>query len=148
MEVRKEAEKALSKTANELHHILESIPQIAFTATADGSIDYVNEHWYAYAPEKNRFPQTYGNNINLAKRWSAAVGAGQQLEMEVQIKKIGTEEYRYHLLRAIPVITDQNIIKWVGTFTDINHQKMMNEILEKKVAERTRNLLKPTMNWK
>src|SRR3954465_44889 len=139
VEVRKEAEKALSKTANELHYILESIPQIAFTATADGTIDYVNEHWYAYARDKNKFPETYGNNIS--EKWSEAVGAGQQLEMEVQIKKIDTEEYRYHLLRAIPVITDQNIIKWVGTFTDINHQKAMNEILENKVAERTRELL-------
>lgn len=141
VEVRKEAEKALSKTATELHSILESIPQIAFTALADGTIDYVNEHWFAYAPDKNHFPETYANNVNLSLLWLDAVKAGKQLEMEVQIKKLRPEEYRYHLLRAIPVITGQNIIKWVGTFTDINHQKTMNEILEKKVSERTRELV-------
>lgn len=140
IEVRKDAEKALSKTAKELHYILETIPQIAFTAKADGTIEFVNEHWFAYASDKNRFPQTYGDKINLSERWSEAVKTGQKLEMEVQIKKLETTEYRYYLLRAIPVITDQNIIKWVGTFTDINHQKMMNDILEKKVDERTRKL--------
>ncbi|WP_018611086.1 hybrid sensor histidine kinase/response regulator [Segetibacter koreensis] len=142
VEVRKEAEKALNKKAKELTSILESIPQIAFTANADGTIEYVNEHWYEYAPDKNRFPETYKNNIDLSKQWIETVQFGQTLEMEVQIKKMQSQEYRYHLLRAIPVITDENIAKWVGTFTDINHQKMMNEILEKKVEERTQELQK------
>ncbi len=140
VEVRKEAEKALSKTADELHSILESIPQIAFTAQANGTIEYVNEHWYAYASDKNQFPATFENNKSIAKKWVETVQSGQQLEMEVQIKKLQTEDYRYHLLRAIPVITGDKIVKWVGTFTDINHQKMMNEVLEKKVDERTGEL--------
>ncbi|MEJ7679855.1 MAG: response regulator [Segetibacter sp.] len=140
VEVRKEAEKALSKTANELYSILESIPQIAFTAKADGTIEYVNEHWYAYASDKNQFPEANENGKNISKKWIESVQSGQQIEMEVQIKKLQTKDYRYHLLRAIPVITDGRIVKWVGTFTDINHQKQMNEILEKKVDERTREL--------
>lgn len=140
VEVRKEAEKALSKTAKELRSILESIPQIAFMTKVDGAIEYVNDHWYAYASDKNQFPETYENDINLSEKWSETVKAGQQIEMEVQIKKLEAAEYRYHLLRAIPVITDDKIVKWVGTFTDIHHQKMMNEILEKTVDERTREL--------
>ncbi len=141
VEVRKEAEKALSKTAGELHSILESIPQIAFTAKADGTIEYVNEHWYAYASDKNQFPETNENDKHISKRWIKSVQSGEQLEMEVQIKKLQAEEYRCHLLRALPVITDGKIVKWVGTFTDIHYQKQMNDILEKKVDERTRELL-------
>lgn len=140
VEVRKETEMALSKTAKELHSILESIPQIAFTAKTDGEIEYVNEHWFAYATNKNEFPATHNNNISLSAKWLETVESGREIEMEVQIKKLNTEEYRYHLLRAIPVITDNKIVKWVGTFTDINHQKMINDILEKKVDERTREL--------
>lgn len=141
IEVRKETENTLSKTAKELHSILESIPQIAFTAKTDGTIEYVNEHWYEYATDKNQFPQTYANNINLSEKWLETVQSGKQLELEVQIKKLRPEEeYRYHLLRATPVKTDENIVKWVGTFTDINHQKLINDILEKKVDERTKEL--------
>ena len=139
IEVRKDAEKALSKTAKELTSILESIPQIAFTAKADGTIEFVNEHWYAYSTEKNDFPQACGNT-NLTLAWQEAVKSAQELEMEVCIKKLDSEECRYHLLRAIPVMNGQDILKWVGTLTDINHQKMMNDILEKKVDERTREL--------
>jgi light-regulated signal transduction histidine kinase (bacteriophytochrome) len=32
------------------------------------------------------------------------------------------------------------IVKWVGTFTDIAHQKQVNEILEQRVIERTQEL--------
>lgn len=141
VEVRKEAEKALHKTVEELYYVLESIPQIAFTAKADGTIEYVNENWYAYAPDKYHFPETYKNNINLNEKWTETIQSGQKLEMEVQLKKLQPKEYIFHLLRAIPVITNHNIIKWVGTFTDINHQKMTNDLLEKKVKERTGELL-------
>jgi light-regulated signal transduction histidine kinase (bacteriophytochrome) len=34
-----------------------------------------------------------------------------------------------------------NIIRWVGTFTDIHQQKMANELLEHKVLQRTKELL-------
>lgn len=140
VEVRKEAESSLNKTVVELHSILESIPQIAFTAKADGTIEYVNEQWYAYASDKNRFPETNEKNKSISEKWRETVQSGQQLEMEVQIKKLQATNYRYHLLRAIPVISDDKIVKWVGTFTDINHQKMINDILERKVDERTREL--------
>lgn len=54
IEVRKEAEKALHTTVEELHSTLESIPQIAFTAKQDGTIDFVNANWYKYSPSKKR----------------------------------------------------------------------------------------------
>jgi light-regulated signal transduction histidine kinase (bacteriophytochrome) len=44
------------------------------------------------------------------------------------------------LLRAIPLEEDGQIVKWVGTFTDIAHQKQANEILEQRVIERTHEL--------
>lgn len=140
VETRKEAENALSKTAHELHSILETIPQIAFTANADGAIEYVNEQWFAYASDKNQFPPTNESDKSISEKWIETVQSEQQLEMEVQIKKLQDEDYRHHLLRAIPVISDDKIVKWVGTFTDIHHQKMINEILEKRVDERTREL--------
>jgi light-regulated signal transduction histidine kinase (bacteriophytochrome) len=44
-------------------------------------------------------------------------------------------------LRVIPVRVGEQLVKWVGTLTDIQHQKSMNEVLEHKVAERTMELL-------
>ncbi|WP_431217274.1 response regulator [Puia sp. P3] len=43
IEFRKKVEGELQERAGELHSILESIPQIAFTTRADGRIEFVNE---------------------------------------------------------------------------------------------------------
>ncbi len=43
IEFRKKVEGELQERAGELHSILESIPQIAFTTRADGGIEFVNE---------------------------------------------------------------------------------------------------------
>jgi signal transduction histidine kinase len=140
VEVRKDAELALAKTVQEYHSILESIPQIAFTADSSGTVEYVNEQWFLYSPDTNQFPET-NEPESIADKWKEAVTAGEELELEVRIKKLQSNEYRYHLLKAIPVISEGKIVKWVATFTDINHQKMLNDLLEQKVDERTRELL-------
>jgi signal transduction histidine kinase/DNA-binding response OmpR family regulator len=140
VETRKQAEVALNKTVKELHTILETIPQIAFTATTDGTIEYVNEQWFEYSSEKKQLPLSCTNDVDIVEKWNEAVASGKELELEVRIKNLKTGEYRYHLLRAIPVVADGQIVKWVGTFTDINHQKSLNEVLEQKVDERTKEL--------
>ena len=140
IDVRKDAELALKETVQEYHSILESIPQIAFTADANGTVEYVNEQWFLFSNNKNHFPET-NTSESIADKWKEAVAAGEELELEVSIKKLLSHEYRYHLLKAIPVISEGKIVKWVATFTDINHQKMLNELLEQKVDERTKELL-------
>jgi signal transduction histidine kinase len=57
------------------------------------------------------------------------VASGQALEMEVRVRRLDRDEYRFHLLRAIPVREGDSISKWVGTFTDIEDQK---EAIKKK----------------
>jgi signal transduction histidine kinase/CheY-like chemotaxis protein len=122
IEFRKRAEHHALEKLQELHSTLESIPQIAFTATADGVIDFVNEHWYQYAISTKEFPQHHPDDPCVKKEWENAVATGKPLDMEIRIKKDG-EDYRYHLLRAIPVKEENTIVKWVGSFTDIDEQK-------------------------
>lgn len=140
--VREKAEEALNSTVNELHSILEALPQIAFTSGPDGTIEFVNEHWYQYAPDKSRFPET-NDRHSLKDEWLQTIKNGEPVEMEVCIRHLTSMHHRYHLLRALPVKdTDGNITKWVGTLTDIHLQKQTNEVLEHKVIERTKELQK------
>lgn len=139
---REKAEQALNYTVRELHSIIEAIPQIAFTAGPDGTIEFVNDHWLGYAQDKNHFPEL-NKGRSLREEWNQAVTSGLPLEMEVAIKELSTGHYRYHLLRAIPVhSSDGQISKWVGTLTDIHFQKQANEVLEQRVIERTQELQK------
>ncbi len=123
IEFRKKVEGELQERANELHSILESIPQIAFTTRADGKIEFVNQQWLKYAPSRSEFPLTHPDDLNLARQWEKTVLSGETLDLEIRVRRIDEEEYRYHLLRAIPIREGETIIKWVGTFTDIEDQK-------------------------
>jgi len=123
IEFRKKVQDELQERAGELHSILESIPQIAFTTGADGKIEFVNQHWLQYSASKHEFPCTHPDDPDLAREWAKTVASGQALEMEVRVRPIDKEEYRFYLLRAIPIREGDTITKWVGTFTDIDDQK-------------------------
>jgi signal transduction histidine kinase len=123
IEFRKKVQDELQERAGELHSILESIPQIAFTTGADGKIEFVNEQWLQYSASKQEFPPTHPDDPDLARQWEKTVASGNSLEMEVRVRAADREEYRFHLLRAIPIREGDTITKWVGTFTDIEDQK-------------------------
>jgi signal transduction histidine kinase len=123
IEFRKKVQDELQERAGELHSILESIPQIAFTTDADGKIEFVNEHWMQYSGSKQEFPPTHPDDASLARQWERTVASGKALELEVRVRQVGRDEYRFHLLRAIPIREGDAITKWVGTFTDIEDQK-------------------------
>ena len=140
---RKKVEEALEEKVNELRSIVEAIPQIAFTATPDGEIEFVNEHWYQYSSSPKNFPEVHPQHESIKKIWDESITKGIPIEREVSIKMLGKEHFQYHLLRALPVEDSSGtVIKWVGTMTDIHAQKKLNEVLEQKVEERTQLLLK------
>lgn len=142
IESRKQAENELKERLAELQSILQSIPQLAFTALTDGSIESVNVHWFRYAPDSNIFPQTEAGCMSVAGHLQAAIQSREQYVVELNIRDIHTQEYRWHLLAITPVKHAAEIIKWVGIFTDIHQQKMTAEMLERGVAERTEALQK------
>lgn len=140
VEVRKQAQAALNAKVQEQHSILESLPQVAFTARGDGTVEYANRHWFYYSPSLDAFPATYDQDHEQQRVWENAILAGQLIEKEVYLHNRFTHHYRCHLLRATPIEEEGHIVKWVGTFTDIAHQKQANEILEQRVEERTHEL--------
>jgi signal transduction histidine kinase/FixJ family two-component response regulator len=137
----KKAEKELTATVNELHSTLESLPQVAFTANSLGKIEFVNSGWFQFASSKESFPILHPDDGSLEQKWNEWIKEGNPIETEIRLKDLKTGSYCYHLLRVIPVRVGEQLVKWVGTLTDIQHQKSMNEVLEHKVAERTMELL-------
>jgi len=135
---RQKAELSLQETVSQLHSFIESIPQVAFTASVTGTIEEVNERWYRFSPSMDQFPQNHPQEQPIGEALQQSVRSGNPLEMELRLRELGKKDYRYYLLRVHPVPgTDGKIIRWVGTFTDIHVQKEINEILERKVEERT-----------
>jgi PAS domain S-box-containing protein len=115
--------------------LAESVPQVIWTAQADGNLDYVNQKWIDYSGQS--FAETLGSGwlnvvftddtVSTVALWAKALQSGVIFESELRLRK-SDGSYRWHLSRALP-IKDKNgiVVKWFGTFTDIHDQKMVNE---------------------
>ncbi|HVK47058.1 MAG TPA: ATP-binding protein [Pseudobacter sp.] len=141
IEVRKQAQAELHQSVEELRSILETIPQVAFTSDAEGHIEFVNRYWYQFSFGMDMYPQTPPEEPSIGDYIARTVGAGAQTSTEIQIRPLKSEEYRVHLFTMTPVKKGDQILKWVGIFTDIHEQKMANQVLEQRVQERTQELM-------
>ncbi len=141
IELREKAQQEQAESMRELRAVMEALPQVAFTMDKLGDIQYVNEKWYEYAVVKTSFPAPYRDDEYVLKNWKRAFENGKEFTSEIRIKKLKSNKYKYYLLRVTPVTEGENIIKWVGTFTDIHRQKTLNELLEHRVKQRTKDLI-------
>lgn len=138
-----------------LRILAESLPQIVWTALPDGRIDYMNKRWFEFSGLTEE--ETYGETRTVVhsddigryrEQWHRAVETGTVYEIEYRFRRASDGMYRWHLGRGLPVCDKSGrVLKWFGTCTDIHDQKeaereirRLNEELEKKVSERTKEL--------
>jgi len=144
----KRAEEALRASAKRFRVLAEAMPQIVWTAEATGARDYYNPRAleYAGASPSNLTGWNWNSIIHPEDReatldaWRQAIATGQIHEIEHRLRR-ADGEFRWHLTRAVPLRNDQGtVIQWIGTATDIHDQKMAEQELERRVAERTAEL--------
>lgn len=127
IERRKMAQLSLLEKAKHLRLILESLPQIAFTINSQGKIDFVNCNWFLFSISEDRFPECHPDDPNIMEVVKSHIQEGKAVEMEVRIRPLNAELCRYHLLRIVPIEENFQIVNWVGTFTDIDDQKQIEQ---------------------
>lgn len=135
---RKLAEEALKRSEEQYRFLAETVPQIFWTAKAEGGLDYCNTKWYEYSglsyeQTKERgwqlvvHPDDLENCMNL---WNRSLHTGEPYQIEYRYKRASDGMYRWHLARALPLKNSHGaIIKWFGTSTDIHEQKTALEEL-------------------
>ncbi|HTC46446.1 MAG TPA: diguanylate cyclase [Candidatus Aquilonibacter sp.] len=144
------AQKAVLDVAREseshFRTLAEAIPQIIWTARADGLIDYFNSRWHDYtgldsAQTGTRLWDSVVRPDDLPlflKKWEYSVRTGETYEMECRFRRAADGTYRWHLTRALPIRSPKGaIVKWFGTCTDIDDQKGHQQILEDEIKQRT-----------
>jgi len=101
-------------------------------------VDFANRHWEEYtglSPE-----QTVGSGWEAAahpndlrrhvEKWRASVTSGQPFENEVRFRQAAHGQYRWFLVRAVPLRDNRGkIIKWYGTATDIEDRNRSESYL-------------------
>jgi PAS domain S-box-containing protein len=145
----KEAEFVLKEDARKIRAILESLPQMAWTAYPNGVVNYFSESWYAYTglkPENglmNVWSRVWHpDHAQKAKdTWLHSIKTNTPYEMENLAKRASDGMYRWMWVKAIPLKNAEgDILLWVGSITDIHEQKTFAENLEQKINERTNQL--------
>ncbi|HZY98658.1 MAG TPA: PAS domain-containing protein, partial [Candidatus Baltobacteraceae bacterium] len=93
--------------------IAEAMPQLAWSATASGAIDYLNQRWIDYTGVTlEDYSREDGSGLDVVHpeefeetqvRWRHAIASGEPYEIEHRIKRRSDGTYRWFLERAVPI---------------------------------------------
>jgi diguanylate cyclase (GGDEF)-like protein/PAS domain S-box-containing protein len=155
IEDRRAAEAELTRVVGKYRFLADAMPQIVWTAPADGKNDYLNMRWFQYtglAPDLSHDSgwQSVIHPDDLEDcraRWARSLSTGEPFEVEYRLRR-ADGEYRWHLGRGLAMRdADGRVVQWVGTCTDIDDAKRAEAAvesarrdLELRVQERTRDL--------
>jgi PAS domain S-box-containing protein len=153
IEDRKRAEEAVLANERNLGLIISTMPALAWSAHADGSVDFVNQRWLDYtglslvqaqgwAWTQAFHPDDIGR---LNDYWLSTIAAGQPGEIEARLRRFDGK-YRWFLFRASPLRDESGaVVKWYGTNTDIDDRKRAEEELRSAQLELARVMRVMTM---
>ncbi|HEV7239255.1 MAG TPA: PAS domain S-box protein [Thermoanaerobaculia bacterium] len=140
---RKWAEEAARISSERFRFLAESMPLIIFTAKPDGEIDYCNRQFTQFTglPSEDhctsgRVPITHPEDVEEDDRlWRRAIETGEPFQLESRFRR-SDGVYRWHLTRASAMRdAEGRILMWVGSSTDIDDRKSVEEGLIRQYRE-------------
>ena len=131
------AEAALRRSEEELRALADSIPQLAWTAQADGYITWFNRGWHDYTGTTFEEVEGWGwQSVHDEKvlprvlsHWHESLRTGTPFEMEFPLR--GADgKFRWFLTRVRPIRDETGrVVRWFGTNTDVDEVKRAREAL-------------------
>jgi PAS domain S-box-containing protein len=133
----KQAEAARRESEQRFCELANLMPQIVFTALPSGRLEFLNRQWVEYTGDSGNRALAAGwdalvhpDDLDRTHRsWRVAVESGTPLELEFRLR--GRDGiYRWLLNRVVPTKDEHGeVIKWIGTSTDIDSSKRLHEAL-------------------
>nr|MDQ2647102.1 ATP-binding protein [Myxococcota bacterium] len=129
---------AATMTAEQQYRALaESSPQLVWTTTPDGNVEYCNPQFLEYVglsiEAMRRGPVwdqlVHPDDVQRATTaWASALSAGEPYEVEYRFRRASDGSYRWFLARGASVRDSEGrIVRWVGSCTDIDDHKRTEE---------------------
>jgi PAS domain S-box-containing protein len=134
----KQAEAALLESREHLRILTATIPQLIWSATPDGNIDYLSEQWADYVgmPPEQLYDWNWQQVVHpedlpkTTQDWEHSLQTGAPIEIQHRFR-YHTGEWRWQLVRGIAIKDERGqVTKWVGTCTDIQNEVDIKIALE------------------
>ncbi len=114
-----------------LRNLVNNLPELAWSATPDGQIDFYSERWFEYTGTTLEEMRGWGwSKVHdpallpkVTEQWRHSLESGEPFEMEFPLRAAdGT--FQWFLTRVRPV-RDSNgkIVRWIGTNANIHQQR-------------------------
>lgn len=131
--------------------LADTMPQMVWSTLPDGYHDYYNARWYEYTgvPAGSTDGDAWNGMFHVDdqpkawEKWRHSLASGDPYEIEYRLRhRDGL--YRWTLGRALPIRDAQGqIIRWIGTCTEIHEQKLMleeREMIAHELSHRIKNI--------
>jgi|SRR6185312_12291725 len=128
---------AQNEVEKNLRLILESIPQITITLSAEGYVTFFNHFFLDYTglPFEEAISAKGWKQIlhpeeieEIIKAAQYSLMTGKDFYKEIRLKRKSDHKYRWHIAKASAIKDENGKVKlWVGAATDIEEQKMKEQ---------------------
>ncbi len=131
------AKRQIDESEKRFNTLSETIPHMMWTATPEGNKDFFNKYFLDYTGTslKDLMDGGWKNLIfsdDLERDlilWQQCIESGEEFKIEKRIRH-HNGEYRWHLSHAgAQRDSEGEIIRWIGTSTEIDDQKKITEVL-------------------
>src|SRR5205085_4089233 len=141
---------ALERSERRYAMLLEAMPQMVWTANAEGVVEYANRRWLEYT---GLSPETAGqlgwekvlhpeDREATLSAWRSAAQSGSTFETEHRLRRACDQTYRWHLVRAVPMKNAAGeVMNWFGTCTEVESQKQAEKATLQKEKMETLGML-------
>lgn len=148
----KRIESELIENELRLRTLTEGIPQLVWRAVDAGSWTWASPQWCAFTGQVQEGTHARGwleavhpdDREPTMRAWADAVEHGL-LDVEHRLRRASDGAWLWHHTRALPVRGEGGrIVEWLGTATDINELRSLQErqgVLVDELQHRTRNLM-------
>ena len=129
---------ARARAEGNMRQLADCMPQIVWTATSAGEMDYFNQGCYDYIGMT--FEQTrdggwvsmiHPDDVrDVMDRRACAFANREPYTLEYRFRRASDGMYRWHLARGTPVFNPEGeLVRWTGTCTDIHSIKLAEAAL-------------------
>ena len=134
---RRAAQEALAASEAQFRTFAQAMPNHVWTAPPSGLLDWFNDRVYEFNGVARGVLDGEGwasmvhpeDLSSSAERWAASLASGEPYETEFRLRR-HDGVYRWHLARAAPIRDSAgDISRWIGTNTDIEDQKVSEQVL-------------------